>query len=180
MKRLIIFLVSTLTVLLLSAWTPTVNIGIPVVTTGVEFEDSGFDYYAKDYGYIHLVREGDVVIVRLNNVPEGGLKLSYDEIEKPDDEDNEFSRDTLQAKTGLDIGKNAMGINITFRDTGFEKAKSYFLDEFVAMNFRPVEVMQTQNTLAFDCGCSADADVHMRVVFTEQGEDIVVHISTAQ
>jgi hypothetical protein len=180
MKRLFVVLFSVVAVMLVSAWTPTVDVQIPVVTTGVEFEDSGFDYYDREYGYIHLVREGNVVVVRLNDVSEGGFKLSYDEIEKPSDEDNTFSHDTLQAKAGLDIGQHAMGINMTFKNTGLEKAKGYFLGEFVAMNFKPVEVVHSPNTVAFDCGCTADANVHMRVVFTEQGEDTFVHISVAE
>jgi hypothetical protein len=180
MKRLFVLFFSVVVITLASAWAPTVDIKIPVVTTGVEFEDSGFDYYAEDYGYIHLVREGNVIIVRLNDIPQGGFKLSYDEIERPDDEDHSFSRNTLQAKAGLDIGQHAVGINMTFKNTELEKAKNYFLGEFVAMNFRPVEVVHTPNTLAFNCGCAADADIHMRVVFTEQGENTVVHISAAE
>jgi hypothetical protein len=187
MKRFIVFLVSAFTVMLVSAWSPTVDIDmqIPVVTTGVEFNDTGFDYFARDYGYIHLLREGNVVTVRLNDIPEGGLKLSYtkafDEFfgkyEKPTDTAKQFSRDTLQAKVGIDVGKNAVGLGMTFRNTELEEAMTHFLNEFVALGFKPVEAVRTANTLAFDCGCTVNADVHMRVVFTRVGEDVTVHIS---
>ena len=188
MKRLLVLVASALAVMLVSAWTPTVDIEIPVVNTGVEFEDTGFDYYAKDYGYIHLLREGNVVIVRLNDVPIGGFKLSYtkafdeffDKFEEPTDEDNQFSRDTLQAKAGIDVGKRAVGLTMTFNNTELEETMTHFLNEFVALGFKPVEVVRTANTLAFDCGCTVNADVHMRVVFNRTGEATVMHISVVE
>lgn len=175
MKRLIALLVAVVSVLLVSAWSPTVDVQIPVVTTAVKFDDTGFDYYAKEYGYIHLLREGDVVIAQLNNVPDGGFKLSYDEITEPSDKDNGYSRGTLQTMVGIE--KDMSGVTLTFRDTELNEAMTYFLDEFVALSFKPVEVVHTSNTLAFECGCTENADVHMRVVFTRTGEDVSVHIS---
>lgn len=188
MKRLLVLLASALAVMFVSAWTPTVDIEIPVVNTGVEFEDTGFDYYAKDYGYIHLWREGNVVIARLNDVTTGGFKLSYtkafdeffDKYEEPTDAAKQFSRDTLREKVGIDVGKSAVGVAITFNNTELEEAMTHFLNEFVALGFKPVEAARTANTLAFDCGCQADADVHMRVVFTRTGEATNMHISVVE
>lgn len=174
MKRLLLGLAFALVGVITLAWSQ----GIFTPATDVDFEDAGFDYFAEDYGYLHLTREGDTVTVILNNVAEGGIKIEYDEIEVPEDEDGdtvEYREAALQNFAGIDVGTR--GVALTFQDAELDDVMAYFQDTLTGLNFTPVEVVSTANTLAFDCGCNLDTGFHLRAVFTRIGTDVFVHLS---
>ena len=154
--------------------------GIFTPATDVDFEDTGFDYFAEDYGYLHLTREGDTVRVILNNIAEGGIRMEYDDIVDPaenaeDADEAEYRQATLQSMAGIDVGTR--GVDLTFKDANLDEVMTYFKDTITDLNFTPVQVVSSANTLAFDCGCNADTGFHLRAVFTRIGEDVFVHLS---
>ncbi|MCA9839491.1 MAG: hypothetical protein KC422_21455 [Trueperaceae bacterium] len=152
--------------------------GIPYLATDVEFTDEGFDYTAEDYGYIHLSRSADVVMVTLDDSAQGGIKLNYDEIAELDEagDYNQSYIDTYyQGSAGIEVAN--LGIDIAFKNAQLEEVTDYFLAELQAMNFNPVEVVGTANTYAFDCGCNVNADYHLRATFTQLGSTVFAHLS---
>ena len=175
MRKGFIGLAVALASLFMVAWAQ----GIFTPATDVDFEDSGFDYFAEDYGYLHLTRDGDTVVIMLNDVAEGGIKMSYDDIAEPDDngDDTEYHQATLQHKAGIDVGTR--GVDLTFQDADLDEVITYFKDAITGLNFTPVEVVTEANTLAFDCGCSEGTDFHLRAVFTRIGEDVFVSLNAS-
>jgi hypothetical protein len=162
--------------------------GIPYLATDVEFTDKGFVYTPDDnntdadYGYIHLSRSEDIVMVTLNNTADGGIKLSFPEITELDKDkvkDGDYNQDFIdtyyQEAAGIEVGN--LSIDIAFQDALLEDVTNYFVDQLKAMNFNPVDVGGTANTYAFDCGCNVNARFHLRATFTQLGNTVYAHLS---
>jgi hypothetical protein len=150
---------------------------LPVISSALELNDINFNYYAQDYGYIHLSRTDDVITFTLNDKAEGGIKLNYEEIDELDDDDltDTYINDYQHTSAGIDIGRRS--IEFAFEDANIEEVTNYFVSEFTNMNFTPRNVVTTANTYAFDCGCNVNSDYHVRVTFTQMGSSVFVHIS---
>lgn len=153
-------------------------LGLPLQTAVLGFADNDFDYYDSDYGYIHLSRVGDTVTVRLNDIAEGGIKLDFDDdIEELDADDftEQYIQDYVHLEAGIDIGRRS--IELGFEDADLNEVTEFFTTAFEKMDFAPVNVVSSGNTFAFDCGCTGNADYHIRTVFTRLGTTVYVHLS---
>ena len=175
MKRFIVSILASL--LILGGLAFGQAIFEPIVR--VHFDDEGFDYFDKEEGYIHLSRTEKSLIITLNDVAEGGLKVEFDEITTPDtdkqDFKDKFEQDQLRLHAGVDIGMS--GVEVKFKGTDLATTEAYFVEAMKTMNFSPVEEDVSANTLVYDCGCNVDPGVHMRVVLTRIGRDMFVHFS---
>jgi hypothetical protein len=150
----------------------------------VHFDDEAFDYFDKEEAYIHLSRTEKSLIITINDVAEGGLKVEFDEIKIPEtfaaDEDEEdwrdkFEQDHLRLHAGVDVGMS--GVEVKFKGTDLMTAETWIADTMTSLNFSPVQEDVSANTLVYDCGCNVDPGIHMRVVLTRIGRDMFVHFS---
>ena len=137
-------------------------------------DDTNFDYFDSDDGYITISYEGDVFTLSFSDSATSDNALEVGDIEfLPLDEDIDYNQASLRRHLPIEV--NANSVEITYADAQFGAVITSYDEQLSGLGFSgTVEQAASNSTVML----YEQGDTVARVVFTRQGEDVQVFMST--
>jgi len=138
-----------------------------------EFDDSNFDYFASDDGFVSIDFNDGVFTLSLSgNAGSDAVTEVNDIAYLPLDEDTDFNQASMRRYLPIEV--SSTGASIFYEDATLEGIVATFDEQFVGLGFSStVEQAASNHTVML----YEQGDTTARVVFTRQGEDIKVNLS---
>ena len=138
-----------------------------------EFDDSNFDYFASDDGFVSIDFSDGVFTLSLseNAVSDAATEVSDIDF-LPLDEDTNFNQASMRRYLPIEV--TSTGASIFYEDATLEDIMVSYDEQFTGLGFSSSveKALPNQSIMLYEHG-----DTVARVVFTRQGEDVKVALN---
>lgn len=150
-------------------------VGTAYAYNPVQIDDTGFNYYSAEDGYTSLqYDEGQLTLVVSDEMTDPVLKVTGDDALPLDSADSdEYNEQLLQAF--IPVSDEFTGVSVEHNDVNINAVVDSYTDLFQAEGFSgSVE----QNFSHGQVVVYQTDELSARVIFTQQGEDVMVFLTT--
>ena len=138
-----------------------------------EFDDSNFDYFASDDGFVSIDFSDGVFTLSLseNAVSDAATEVSDIDF-LPLDEDTDFNQASMRRYLPIEV--TSTGASIFYEDATLEDIMASYDEQLTGLGFSSSveQALPNQSIMLYEHG-----DTVARVVFTRQGEDVKVALN---